>query len=74
MKNQHIILLFNFIWTIIIFICWNTSIETRPAGVCNYWRCSSGLIYLIPILLLIQCIANVILFVIFSEFFYEVEK
>lgn len=74
MKKINITLLFNFVWTLIIFACWNVSIETMSGGICNYWRCSSTLIHAIPILLLIQGIINVMMFVIFSEFFYGEDK
>ena len=68
MKNKNIILLFNFIWTLIIYICWVSSTETMSGGICNYWRCSNGIVMLVPVLLLIQFIINVMMFVVFNEF------
>ena len=74
MKERNIVLLFNLVWSLIVFICWISSIETMSGCACEYWRCSSGLIDMVPVLLLVQCIINILMFVSFSEYLYGEEN
>jgi len=67
MKKRNIILMFTFnvLFMFGLVYLWQSSIETKIGGVCNYWRCVNQDISMFPIYLVIVSIINAVFLVLY---------